>query len=118
MKLWLAGPRPRTLPASVSPVLVGTAVAAAQGRVVAWRALAAMVVALALQVGTNYANDYSDGRRGTDARRAGPLRLTASGLVAPARGLRAAALASAPGAVAGLALAGAVGPRLPPAGAA
>jgi len=112
MNLWLAGARPRTLPASVSPVLVGTAVAAAQGTVIAWRALAAMVVALALQVGTNYANDYSDGRRGTDARRAGPLRLTASGLVAPARVLRAAAVAFALAAVAGLALAVAVDLRL------
>jgi len=112
MNVWLAGARPRTLPASVSPVLVGTAVAAAQGTVVAWRALAAMVVALALQVGTNYANDYSDGRRGTDARRAGPLRLTASGLVAPARVLRAAMLAFAVAAVAGLTLAVAVDLRL------
>src|SRR5438552_15050972 len=104
MKLWLAGPRPRTLPASVSPVLVGTAVAAAQGSVVAWRALAAMVVALSLQVGTNYANDYSDGRRGTDARRSGPLRLTASGLVAPGRVLRAAPLSFAVAALAVLLL--------------
>ena len=112
MNLWLAGARPRTLPASVSPVLVGTAVAAAEGHVVAWRAAAAMVVALALQVGTNYANDYSDGRRGTDAHRAGPLRLTASGLVAPARVLRAAALSFAVAAVAGLALAVAVDLRL------
>jgi 1,4-dihydroxy-2-naphthoate octaprenyltransferase len=112
LNLWLAGARPRTLPASVSPVLVGTGVAAAQGTVVAWRALAAMVVALALQVGTNYANDYSDGRRGTDAHRAGPLRLTASGLVAPALVLRAAAVAFAVAAVAGLALAVAVDLRL------
>ena len=112
MNLWLAGARPRTLPASVSPVLVGTAVAAAEGTVVAWRALAAMVVALALQVGTNYANDYSDGRRGTDAHRAGPLRLTASGLVAPARVLRAAFTAFAVAAGAGLALAVAVDLRL------
>jgi 1,4-dihydroxy-2-naphthoate octaprenyltransferase len=71
-----------------------------------------MVVALALQVGTNYANDYSDGRRGTDAHRAGPLRLTASGLVAPARVLRAAAVAFAVAAAAGLALAVAVDLRL------
>jgi 1,4-dihydroxy-2-naphthoate polyprenyltransferase len=111
-ELWLAGARPRTLPASVSPVLVGTAVAAAEGTVVAWRALAAMVVALALQVGTNYANDYSDGRRGTDAHRAGPLRLTASGLVAPALVLRAAAITFAVAAVAGLTLAIAVDLRL------
>ena len=112
LNVWLAGARPRTLPASVSPVLVGTAVGAAQGTVVAWRALAAMVVALALQVGTNYANDYSDGRRGTDARRAGPLRLTASGLVAPARVLRAAMLAFAVAALSGLTLAVAVDLRL------
>jgi len=110
--VWLAGARPRTLPASISPVLVGTAVAAAQGTVVAWRAAAAMVVALALQVGTNYANDYSDGRRGTDAHRAGPLRLTASGLVAPALVLRAAGIAFAVAAVAGLFLALAVDLRL------
>jgi len=112
MNIWLAGARPRTLPASVSPVLVGTAVAAAQGAVIAWRAVAAMLVALALQVGTNFANDYSDGRRGTDARRAGPLRLTASGLVAPARVLGAAAVAFAVAALAGLALAVAVDLRL------
>ena len=111
-RLWLAGARPRTLPASVSPVVVGTAVAAAEGTVVAWRAVAAMVVALALQVGTNYANDYSDGRRGTDAYRAGPLRLTASGLVAPGRVLRAAGVAFVVAAVAGLALAVAVDLRL------
>ena len=112
MNVWLAGARPRTLPASVSPVLVGTAVAAAEGTVIAWRAVAAMVVALALQIGTNYANDYSDGRRGTDAHRAGPLRLTASGLVAPHRVLRAAGVAFAVAAGAGLALALAVDLRL------
>jgi 1,4-dihydroxy-2-naphthoate octaprenyltransferase len=112
VNIWLAGARPRTLPASVSPVLVGTAVAAAEGTVVVWRAVAAMVVALALQVGTNYANDYSDGRRGTDAHRAGPLRLTASGLVAPAKVLRAAGIAFAVAAVAGLLLALAVDLRL------
>jgi 1,4-dihydroxy-2-naphthoate octaprenyltransferase len=111
-RLWLAGARPRTLPASVSPVVVGTAVGAAQGTVIAWRAVAAMVVALALQVGTNYANDYSDGRRGTDAHRAGPLRLTASGLVSPGRVLRAAGIAFAMAALAGLALAVAVDLRL------
>jgi 1,4-dihydroxy-2-naphthoate octaprenyltransferase len=109
---WVAGARPRTLPASVSPVLVGTAVAAAEGEVVPWRAGAALVVALALQVGVNYANDYSDGRRGADARRQGPLRLTASGVVAPAAVRRAAGLAFGVGAVAGAALALAVDLRL------
>ncbi|MGH8975839.1 MAG: 1,4-dihydroxy-2-naphthoate polyprenyltransferase, partial [Acidimicrobiia bacterium] len=112
MNPWVAGARPRTLPASVSPVLVGTAVAAAEGGVVAWRAGAALVVALALQVGVNYANDYSDGRRGTDAHRQGPLRLTASGVVAPEAVRTAAALAFAVAAAAGLALALAVDLRL------
>jgi 1,4-dihydroxy-2-naphthoate octaprenyltransferase len=113
LNVWLAGARPRTLPASVSPVLVGTAAAAAdEATIVVWRAVAAMVVALALQVGTNYANDYSDGRRGTDARRVGPQRLTASGLVVPAKVLRAAGLAFAVAAVAGLFLAIAVDLRL------
>ncbi len=110
--VWWAGARPRTLPASVSPVLVGTAVGAAEGAVTAWRALAAMVVALALQVGTNYANDYSDGRRGTDAHRVGPVRLTASGLVAPHLVLRAAAIAFGVAALAGTTLAVAVDLRL------
>ena len=118
MNQWLAGARPRTLPASVSPVLVGTAAAASEGDVVPWRAAAALVVALALQVGTNYANDYSDGVRGTDARRAGPLRLTASGLVAPTAVKRAAMVAFGVAALAGLALALAVDLRLIAVGAA
>jgi 1,4-dihydroxy-2-naphthoate octaprenyltransferase len=94
-------------------VLVGTAAAAAEGPVVAWRALAALVVALALQVGVNYANDYSDGLRGTDTPgRLGPARLTATGLAAPASVRRAAAAAFAVAAAAGLALAIAVDLRL------
>ena len=105
MNPWVAGARPRTLPASVVPVLVGTACAAGEGDVVAWRALAAGVVALALQIGTNYANDYSDGVRGTDAARVGPVRLVASGLKAPAAVKRAAFAAFGVAAVAGLALA-------------
>jgi 1,4-dihydroxy-2-naphthoate octaprenyltransferase len=112
MNPWLAGARPRTLPASVSPVLVGTAAAASEGSVVAWRAGAALVVALALQVGVNYANDYSDGRRGTDAHRQGPVRLTASGVVAPEAVRSAAIVAFSVAAVAGLALALAVDLRL------
>ena len=112
MNPWVAGARPRTLPASVSPVLVGTAAAAAEGPVVAWRAGAALLVALALQVGVNYANDYSDGRRGTDARRQGPVRLTASGVVAPEAVRTAAIVAFAVAAVAGLALAVVVDLRL------
>jgi 1,4-dihydroxy-2-naphthoate octaprenyltransferase len=106
---WLAGARPRTLGAAVCPVLVGTAAA---GTLIWWRFALALVVALALQVGVNYANDYSDGLRGTDAERIGPLRLTASGLVAPARVRNAAGLAFAVAALAGLVLALAVDLRL------
>ena len=113
MNVWVLGARPRTLVAAVCPVLVGTAAAAAEGPVVAWRALAALVVALALQVGVNYANDYSDGLRGTDTRaRLGPVRLTAAGLAAPTAVRRAAVVAFAVAAVAGLALALAVDLRL------
>jgi 1,4-dihydroxy-2-naphthoate octaprenyltransferase len=113
MNVWVQGARPRTLVAAVCPVLVGTAAAAAEGPVVAWRALAALVVALALQVGVNYANDYSDGLRGTDTPgRLGPARLTATGLAAPASVRRAAAAAFAVAAAAGLALAVAVDLRL------
>jgi 1,4-dihydroxy-2-naphthoate octaprenyltransferase len=108
MNIWIAGARPRTLPAAVVPVAVGTAVAVGDG-VTAWRAVAALVVAVAIQVGTNYANDYQDGVRGTDDVRVGPVRLVASGL-APAAAVRTAALASfGVAAVAGLALAAAVG---------
>src|SRR4029450_5455116 len=75
MNRWVQGARPRTLVAAVCPVLVGTAAAGAEGPVVAWRAAAALVVALALQVGVNYANDYSDGLRGADTpERLGPGR--------------------------------------------
>ena len=99
---WWQGARPRTLPAAVSPVAAGTGVAAYHDSVDWALASLAMVVALALQVGVNYANDYSDGVRGTDADRVGPMRLTASGVAAP-ESVRAAALAGfALGAVAGL----------------
>ena len=99
---WVAGARPRTLPAAVAPVLVGTGAAVEPSP---GRALLALVVALALQVGVNYANDYSDGVRGTDDDRVGPLRLVGSGLAAPAAVKRAALLALAVAAVAGLVLA-------------
>jgi 1,4-dihydroxy-2-naphthoate octaprenyltransferase len=105
---WVAGARPRTLPAAVVPVAVGTAVAYSQGDVVWWRAAAALVVSLAVQVGTNYANDYSDGIRGTDDDRVGPVRLVASKLKPAAAVKRAAMLSFAVAAVAGLALAAAV----------
>jgi 1,4-dihydroxy-2-naphthoate polyprenyltransferase len=106
---WVVGARPRTLPASAVPVIVGTSVAAAEGQVIWWRAATALVVAVAIQVGTNYANDYSDGVRGTDARRVGPIRLVASGLASPSAVRRAAIIAFAVAAVAGLALAAAAG---------
>ncbi|MGP8209412.1 MAG: 1,4-dihydroxy-2-naphthoate polyprenyltransferase [Acidimicrobiales bacterium] len=106
---WVLGARPRTLPASVVPVMVGTGAAVAYGDFVWWRAVLAGVVALSLQVGVNYANDYSDGRRGTDAQRVGPLRLVASGLATPAAVKRAAVVAFALAGGAGLALAAAAG---------
>jgi 1,4-dihydroxy-2-naphthoate polyprenyltransferase len=119
MRVWLRGARPRTLVAAVVPVLVGTAAAAAEGPLVAWRALAALVVALALQVGVNYANDYSDGVRGVDsAGRLGPPRLVATGLASPAQVRRAAGLAFAVAMAAGLALAVVVDLRLLAVGAA
>jgi len=115
---WVLGARPRTLPAAVAPVLVGTAVARSQGHVVWWRALAALVVALAVQVGTNYANDYSDGVRGTDDGRVGHVRLVATGLAAPGQVKRAALVAFAVAALAGTALAAATTPWLLAVGAA
>ena len=91
--LWIAGARPRTLPAAVVPVMVGAAAAAGGSGQVWWRASLALLVSLSLQVGVNYANDYSDGIRGTDADRVGPLRLVGSGLV-PARRVKLAAFAA------------------------
>jgi 1,4-dihydroxy-2-naphthoate polyprenyltransferase len=102
---WLAGSRPRTLPAAVAPVLAGTGVAAYVDGAVWWKALLALVVSLALQVGVNYANDYSDGIRGTDADRVGPMRLVGSGAASPRAVKTAAFAAFGVAAVAGLALA-------------
>jgi 1,4-dihydroxy-2-naphthoate octaprenyltransferase len=116
MNIWLAGARPRTWPAAVVPVAVGTACAVGQvpGGLIWWRAAAALVVALALQVATNYANDYSDGKRGTDAdeRRVGPVRLVGQGLASPEAVKRAAVVAFGVAALAGAGLAVAVGPEL------
>ena len=94
---WVVGARPKTLPAGAVPVAVGTAAAVDpalgwDGGTIWWRAIAALIVALALQIATNYANDYSDGIRGTDDDRTGPLRLVGSG-VAPARSVKMMALA-------------------------
>ncbi len=114
-RAWLAGARIRTLPAAVVPVLVGTAAArGVDGPLVAWRAVAAGVVALALQVATNYANDYSDGIRGTDdpGARVGPVRLVGWGLKSPGAVKRAALAAFGVAGIVGLALVVAVGPEL------
>jgi 1,4-dihydroxy-2-naphthoate octaprenyltransferase len=102
---WVAGARPRTLPAAISPVLAGTGVAVYDDAAVWWKAALALVVAVALQVGVNYANDYSDGIRGTDTDRVGPMRLVGSGTVSPGAVKRAAFLAFGVAAVAGLVLA-------------
>ena len=112
MRRWILGARLRTLPAAVVPVIVGTSVAAGGG-IIWWRVAAALVVALALQVATNYANDLSDGARGTDGpQRVGPVRLVGSGMASPAE-VRVALLAAfAVAAVAGLTLAVAVTPWL------
>ena len=90
---WIAGARPRTLGAAVAPIAVGTGVAAAADALQPVRALLALIVMLAAQIGVNYANDYSDGVRGTDQSRVGPVRLVGQGLAAP-RQVRLAALAS------------------------
>lgn len=93
LRQWVDGARPRTLPAAISPVLVGSGFAAMAGSFLPIRALLALVVALGLQVGVNYANDYSDGIKGTDRVRVGPVRLVGQGLAAPAA-VRAAAWAA------------------------
>ena len=80
---WWGGARVRTLPAAIAPVAVGTGLAAHVDAFIALRALLALVVAVALQIGVNYANDYSDGIRGTDAKRVGPVRLVGQGLAKP-----------------------------------
>ena len=90
---WVAGARPRTLPAAVAPVLAGTAVALWEDAAVWWKAGLALLVSLLLQVGVNYANDYSDGIRGTDEDRVGPMRLVGSGTATP-RAVKSAAFAA------------------------
>ncbi len=104
VRRWVEAARPRTLPASLVPVALG-AVAVRPASVAVLNTLLCAVVAIALQVGTNYANDYSDGVRGTDAVRVGPFRLTASGLVTPGRVRGAAWAAFALAALAGVTLA-------------
>ncbi len=105
-RLWVAGARPRTLGAAIAPVVVGTAGAHHAVGATSWgRAVLALVVALGMQVGVNYANDYSDGVRGTDRDRKGPVRLTATGLATPRAVAIAAGLAFVVAAGAGIALA-------------
>ena len=99
---WIDGARPRTLPASIAPVLVGTAIAYYEGSVRPVIALCALVVAVAFQVGANYSNDYSDGIRGTDDTRVGPVRLVGQGLATASAVKRAAFMAYGVGATAGL----------------
>jgi 1,4-dihydroxy-2-naphthoate octaprenyltransferase len=101
------------LGAAVAPVLVGTSAAVAEADgVIWWRFGCALLVALALQVGVNYANDYSDGVRGTDEERKGPVRLTATGLAAASAVKRAAFVSFGVAAVAGLVLSLVVNPWL------
>lgn len=103
MNKWILGARPRTLPAAIAPVLVATALAG--DKFAPPRAALALLVSLSLQVGVNFANDYSDGIRGTDADRVGPTRLTASGLASAGVVKRAAYISFLIGAIAGLILA-------------
>ena len=104
-QLWLAGARLKTLPSVFAPVAVGTAIARSEGEVSAVRCALTLVFALGFVVGTNYLNDYSDGIRGTDAHRVGPLRLVGSGRASPRQVLRVGLALYALSAVVGLALA-------------
>ena len=101
---WRAGARPRTLPLALAPVVLGAGSAQWAGSFDLVLFLLCVVVALALQVGVNYANDYSDGIRGTDAKRVGPARLTGSGRVEPAKVKRAAFISFGVAVLAGAAL--------------
>lgn len=103
MNKWIAGARPKTLPAAIAPVAVGTALAAGDFDPIL--ALLALLVSLSLQVGVNYANDYSDGVKGTDDNRVGPMRLVASGAASAHQVKIAAYLALSSAAVFGLILA-------------
>src|SRR4051794_41349178 len=109
MNVWIEAARPRTLPASAAPVLVGTAAGAADGGLVVWRFLLALLVAVAVQVAANYAKHYFGGVRGVDTvQRAGPRRAVASGLVSAPKMLAAVFVAIAVAAAAGLVLAATV----------
>ncbi|MET8431091.1 1,4-dihydroxy-2-naphthoate polyprenyltransferase [Nocardia sp. NPDC004860] len=101
---WIEGARPRTLPNAIAPVLAGTGAAASIDGFVWWKAILCLLLSVALIIGVNYANDYSDGIRGTDDERVGPLRLVGSKLAAPAAVRNAAIACLAVGAVIGLVL--------------
>src|SRR3954471_5147977 len=112
MRIWLMAARPRTLPAAIAPVLVGTAAsvewAGELPRIGAF--IAALIGSIFIQIGTNLANDYSDAKRGADtADRLGPVRVTSSGLITPARVLRATWVAFAVAVAAGIYLAAVAG---------
>ncbi len=102
IKNWITGARVRTLPLAVAPIVLGSASADLVDRFDPLLAGLALLVALLLQIGVNYANDYSDGIRGTDANRVGPLRLTGSGTVRPQAVKLAAAITFGLAALAGL----------------
>ncbi|MFJ9367685.1 1,4-dihydroxy-2-naphthoate polyprenyltransferase [Nocardia sp. NPDC101769] len=101
---WIEGARPRTLPNAIAPVLAGTGVAASIDGFVWWKAILCLLLSVALIIGVNYANDYSDGIRGTDDERVGPLRLVGSKLAAPAAVRNAAIACLTVGAAIGLVL--------------
>ena len=101
---WVEGARPRTLPAAIAPVVVGTGLAINADSLRIGRACLALLVALALQIGVNFANDYSDGIRGTDNNRVGPVRLVGQGMASPRSVRLAAFIAFGIACLAGLAL--------------
>ncbi len=109
---WVAGARPRTLGLAIAPVVLGTAAATTETELRPVRAGLALAVAISLQIGVNYANDYADGVRGTDAERRGPMRLTATGTATPTAVKRAAIISLGLGAAFGLALSVVVDLRL------
>lgn len=104
LALWIEGARLRTLPLAVAPIAVGYGSAASAKAANIGLTLLALVVALCLQIGVNYANDFSDGIRGTDNKRVGPLRLTGSGSIKPAKVKRAAFIFFGLAAIAGLSI--------------
>ena len=111
-RVWWSAIRPATLAVSVAPVLAGTAIAVHEGGLRWWAGIAALAVAIGMQVGVNLANDYSDHVRGADRQRVGPLRAASSGVIAPARVRWAAIAAFGVAAVAGVAVSLAVDWRL------